>query len=51
MLYETPARAPQILALDARDPDPPSRQATVAHKGGAIDVAGWQAGVGACCRG
>jgi integrase len=44
MLYETAARAAEILALDIDDLDRRNRSARVRRKGGAIDVVIWQTG-------
>ncbi|MEV6324952.1 site-specific integrase [Nocardia sp. NPDC051787] len=44
MLYETAARAEEILALDVEDLDTVNRCATVVRKGGARDVIYWQTG-------
>ncbi|MGW5922216.1 tyrosine-type recombinase/integrase [Nocardia fluminea] len=44
MLYETAARAEEILTLDVGDLDPVNRCATVVRKGGARDVVYWQTG-------
>jgi len=42
MLYETAARADEVLALDIEDLDRPNRRAPVRRKGGAVDVICWQ---------
>ncbi len=42
MLYETAARAAEVLALDVGDLDLANRRARVRRKGGAIDVIVWQ---------
>jgi integrase/recombinase XerC/integrase/recombinase XerD len=42
MLYETAARANEVLALDVDDLDLRNRRAKVRRKGGAIDVIVWQ---------
>jgi integrase/recombinase XerC/integrase/recombinase XerD len=44
MLYETAARAEEILALDVTDLDTVNRCATVVRKGGGRDVVYWQTG-------
>jgi integrase/recombinase XerC/integrase/recombinase XerD len=44
MLYETAARAEEILTLDVTDLDTVNRCATVVRKGGARDVVYWQTG-------
>jgi integrase/recombinase XerC/integrase/recombinase XerD len=44
MLYETAARAEEILMLDIADLDTVNRCATVVRKGGARDVIYWQTG-------
>lgn len=44
MLYETAARAEEILMLDVADLDTVNRCATVVRKGGARDVIYWQTG-------
>jgi integrase/recombinase XerC/integrase/recombinase XerD len=44
MLYETAARASEVLALDVADLDRPNRCAKVTRKGGAVDVIVWQTG-------
>jgi integrase/recombinase XerC/integrase/recombinase XerD len=44
MLYESAARAEEILALDVDDLDTVNRCATVTRKGGARDVVYWQTG-------
>jgi integrase len=44
MLYETAARAAEILALDITDLDRRNRSAKVRRKGGAVDVVIWQTG-------
>ena len=44
MLYETAARAHEILALDVEDLDLANRKAKVRRKGGAADVITWQPG-------
>ena len=44
MLYETAARASEVLALDVADLDLPNRRATARRKGGAVDVIVWQTG-------
>jgi integrase len=42
LLYETAARAGEVLALDVEDLDPRNRRAKVRRKGGAADVIVWQ---------
>lgn len=44
MLYETAARASEILGLDVADLDLPNRSARVRRKGGSLDVVVWQTG-------
>jgi site-specific recombinase XerD len=44
MLYETAARASELLALDIPDLDQVNRRARVRRKGGAADVIVWQTG-------
>ncbi|MGH9135491.1 MAG: tyrosine-type recombinase/integrase [Acidimicrobiales bacterium] len=44
MLYETAARANEILNLDVDDLDPANKQATIISKGGARAVVHWQSG-------
>jgi integrase/recombinase XerC/integrase/recombinase XerD len=44
MLYETAARANEILGLDVSDLDLPNRSARVRRKGGAMDLIVWQTG-------
>lgn len=44
MLYESAARAHEILALDVEDLDLANRKAKVRRKGGAADVITWQTG-------
>jgi site-specific recombinase XerD len=44
MLYETAARAEEILSLDIGDLDPEFRRARVISKGGAIEYVHWQTG-------
>jgi integrase len=44
MLYETAARAGEVLALDADDLDLRNRSAKVRRKGSAVDVIIWQTG-------
>ena len=44
MLYETAARAAEVLALDVDDLDLTNRRAKVRRKGGAVDVIVWQTG-------
>ncbi|RSM93952.1 hypothetical protein DMB42_51805 [Nonomuraea sp. WAC 01424] len=41
MLYETAARAEEILSLDVADLDPQLRRARVTSKGGAIEYVHW----------
>lgn len=42
MLYETAARASEIIGLDVEDLERPNRRARVTRKGGAIDIVVWQ---------
>jgi integrase len=42
MLYETAARAAEVLALDVEDLDLRNRRSRVRRKGGAVDVVVWQ---------
>ncbi|MET9243031.1 site-specific integrase [Nonomuraea sp. NPDC003709] len=42
MLYESAARAEEVLALDVADLDQRNRRAKVRRKGGAVDVIVWQ---------
>jgi integrase/recombinase XerC/integrase/recombinase XerD len=44
LLYESAARAGEVLALDIEDLDLPNRRARVVRKGGAADVIVWQSG-------
>ncbi len=44
MLYETAARASEVLGLDVADLDLPNRSARVRRKGGAMDLIVWQTG-------
>jgi integrase len=44
MLYETAARAEEILSLNIEDLDPEFRRARVVSKGGAIEYVHWAAG-------
>ncbi|MFF0145762.1 integrase/recombinase XerC/integrase/recombinase XerD [Amycolatopsis sulphurea] len=44
MLYETAARAEEVLALDVPDLDRPNRKAKVRRKGGANDIIVWRTG-------
>lgn len=44
LLYETAARANEILALDLGDLDLPNKRARIRSKGGAIDWVFWQTG-------
>lgn len=44
MLYETSARASEVLGLDVADLDMPNRSARVRRKGGAMDLVVWQTG-------
>ena len=44
MLYETAARAEEILSLDAGDLDLPSKRGRVISKGGSTDWVHWQTG-------
>src|SRR6266511_751532 len=47
MLYETTARAEEILALNVEDLDLPNKRARVVSKGGSIDWVHWQSGAAA----
>lgn len=42
MLYETAARAGEVLALDVADVDLPRRRAVVIGKGGRAELVGWE---------
>jgi integrase/recombinase XerC/integrase/recombinase XerD len=42
LLYETAARAQEVLALDVPDPDWPNRRSKVRRKGGANDIIVWR---------
>lgn len=44
VLYESAARAEEVLLLDVTDLDPANRRAVVVRKGGARDVIVWQTG-------
>lgn len=44
MLYETAARAQEILGLNVEDLDLARKRATIVRKGGATDVVHWQTG-------
>jgi len=44
MLYETAARASEVLALDVQDLDLGNRRVRVRRKGSAVDVVVWQTG-------
>jgi integrase/recombinase XerC/integrase/recombinase XerD len=44
LLYETAARAHEILSLDIEDLDLPNKRARVRSKGGAVERVFWQAG-------
>jgi site-specific recombinase XerD len=44
MLYETAARAEEILTLNVEDLDPEFRQARVTSKGGAVEYVHWATG-------
>ncbi|GAA2636474.1 tyrosine-type recombinase/integrase [Actinomadura fulvescens] len=44
MLYETAARAEEILSLDIEDLDPEFRRARITSKGGAIEYVHWATG-------
>ena len=43
MLYETAARASEVLALDVGDLDRPRRRARIRSKGGSVDMVVWAA--------
>jgi integrase/recombinase XerD len=47
LLYETAARAEEILALNVEDLDLPNKRARVVSKGGTIDWVHWQSGAAA----
>jgi integrase/recombinase XerC/integrase/recombinase XerD len=50
MLYETAARAGEVLALNIEDLDLANRRAKVRRKGGAIDIIVWRRPAPpACC--
>jgi hypothetical protein len=49
MLYETAARASEVLALDVDDLDRRNRCAKVNRKGGAVDVIVWQTATARSC--
>ncbi|HEY6798948.1 MAG TPA: hypothetical protein VI248_30065, partial [Kineosporiaceae bacterium] len=42
MLYETAARAEEILTLDIGDLDPDDKRARIRAKGGALEYVYWQ---------
>jgi len=42
LLYETAARAGEVLALNVADLDPARRRAVVVGKGGRAEVIGWE---------
>ena len=44
MLYETAARAEEILGLDVPDLDLPSKRGRIVSKGGTTDWVHWQTG-------
>jgi integrase/recombinase XerC/integrase/recombinase XerD len=44
MLYETTARADEVLSLDVPDLDPPNRRTKTRRKGGAGDAITWRTG-------
>lgn len=44
LLYETAARAQEVLSLDVEDLDLGNRRARVTRKGGAVDIIVWQTG-------
>ena len=44
MLYETAARAQEVLRLNVEDLDPARKRATTVRKGGDVDVIHWQTG-------
>jgi integrase/recombinase XerC/integrase/recombinase XerD len=44
MLYETAARASEVLALDVQDLDRRNRRSKVTRKGSAVDIIVWQTG-------
>ena len=44
LLYETAARASEVLGLDVDDLDLRNRRARVRRKGGAVDIIVWQTG-------
>ena len=44
MLYETAARAQEVLRLNVEDLDPARKRASTVRKGGDLDVIHWQSG-------
>jgi len=44
MMYETAARAQEVLCLNVEDLDQPRKRATTIRKGGAVDILHWQTG-------
>src|SRR5262249_41055610 len=51
MLYESAARAGEVLALDVEDLDQRNRCAKVRRKGNAVDIIVWQTGPARLLRG
>lgn len=51
MLYETAARASEVLSLDIDDLDLEGRRARVTSKGGATEWIYWASGTSTCCLG
>jgi len=51
MLYETAARAEEILGLDVPDLDLPSKRGRVISKGGTTDWVHWRPAPRCCCPG
>ena len=51
MLYETAARAGEILGLDVPDLDLPGKRGRVISKGGTTDWVHWQTAPQFCCPG
>ena len=51
LLYDSAARAGEVLALDVDDLDVPRRRAVVTGKGGRAELIGWRPGPPGCCPG